>query len=44
MAGPQPRYVSTDEAEDGYAEEDEPQHHGQRRMVKGPGDAGKEDH
>ena len=33
-----------DEAEDGDAEEDEPQHHGQRRMVDWPGDAGEEDH
>lgn len=42
--GPQFRDVPTDEAEDGDTEEDEPQHHGQRRMVEGPGDAGEEDH
>jgi hypothetical protein len=42
--GPELRDVSTDEAEDGDTEEDESQHHGQRRMVKGPGDAGEEDH
>ena len=41
---PELRDVSTDEAEDGDTEEDESEHHGQRRMVKGPGDPGKEDH
>jgi hypothetical protein len=42
--GPEFRDVPTDEAEDGDTEEDESQHHGQRRMVKRPGDAGEEDH
>jgi hypothetical protein len=41
--GPELRDVSTDQAEDGDNEEDESQHHGQCRVMKGPGDAREED-